>query len=150
MSDSSIPPLNLVSQSKNKLQLICFAANKLMTFDRQIFTSTRTLKVTFFPSFFKFIISKCSRLERILLTQNCFPKISILFKLMISKTIRKWWLPSLISCFALQLLVGSDYTMGWVPTKLKEETFRALLTHNTHLEEYYEYNGHCYRLKADR
>ncbi|XP_066586077.1 protein qui-1 [Prorops nasuta] len=50
-------------------------------------------------------------------------------------------------CFLL-LLVGSDYNVGWVPTKFEEETFRILHSHYASLGEYYEYNGHCYTLKA--
>lgn len=50
-------------------------------------------------------------------------------------------------CFLL-LLVGSDYSSGWVPTVLKKETFQALIAHNDHLGEYYELNGHSYNLKA--
>ncbi|KAG7212794.1 hypothetical protein KM043_013053 [Ampulex compressa] len=50
-------------------------------------------------------------------------------------------------CFFL-LLVGSEYNTGWVPTKFKEETFKALLTHCSMLGNYYEYNEDCYMLKA--
>ncbi|XP_057334739.1 protein qui-1 [Microplitis mediator] len=52
-------------------------------------------------------------------------------------------------CFLL-LLVGTDYSTGWIPTKFKEEIFRTLVTNSPELNDYYEYKEHCYVLKATR
>lgn len=49
-----------------------------------------------------------------------------------------------------QLLTGTDYTAGWVPTELKETTFQTLLAHCALLKDRYEHNGHSYVLKANR
>ncbi|KAL0102258.1 hypothetical protein PUN28_018652 [Cardiocondyla obscurior] len=52
-------------------------------------------------------------------------------------------------CFFL-LLTGTNYTVGWVPTELKEATYRTLLAHCALLKDHYEHNGHSYVLNANR
>lgn len=52
--------------------------------------------------------------------------------------------------FDFQLLVGTGYNTGWVPTKFTEETYKALLTHCSFLEEYYTQKESSYVLKASR
>ncbi|XP_011694905.1 PREDICTED: uncharacterized protein LOC105454173 [Wasmannia auropunctata] len=52
-------------------------------------------------------------------------------------------------CFLL-LLTGTNYTVGWVPTELKEATYRTLLAHCALLKDHYEHNGHSYVLNANR
>ncbi|XP_018400635.1 PREDICTED: NACHT domain- and WD repeat-containing protein 1 [Cyphomyrmex costatus] len=51
-------------------------------------------------------------------------------------------------CFLL-LLTGTNYTVGWVPTELKEATYRTLLAHCALLKDHYEHNGHSYVLNAN-
>ncbi|TGZ50761.1 Protein transport protein Sec24B [Temnothorax longispinosus] len=48
------------------------------------------------------------------------------------------------------LLTGTNYTVGWVPTELKEATYRTLLAHCALLKDHYEHNGHSYVLNANR
>ncbi|XP_015122932.1 NACHT domain- and WD repeat-containing protein 1 [Diachasma alloeum] len=50
-------------------------------------------------------------------------------------------------CFFI-LLIGTEYSTGWVPTKFDEAVFRTLVIHCTQLNEYYAYENHCYILKA--
>ncbi|EFN73134.1 Uncharacterized WD repeat-containing protein alr3466 [Camponotus floridanus] len=51
-------------------------------------------------------------------------------------------------CFLL-LLTGTNYSVGWIPTELKEATFQTLLAHCALLKDYYEHNGHSYVLNAN-
>ncbi|XP_076220593.1 protein qui-1 isoform X3 [Nomia melanderi] len=50
-------------------------------------------------------------------------------------------------CFFL-LLVGDEYSAGWLPTKLTEDTYDILSSQCTMMEEYYEHDSNCYTLKA--
>ncbi|CAK9825608.1 Protein qui-1 [Anthophora retusa] len=52
-------------------------------------------------------------------------------------------------CFLL-LLIGDEYNTGWLPTKLTSETYNALSSHCSNMEEYYEQDSDCYVLKAGR
>lgn len=51
---------------------------------------------------------------------------------------------------SFQLLAGTKYTAGWVPTELKRATFQALHAHCAVLKDYYEHNGQSYILKTSR
>ncbi|XP_072745526.1 protein qui-1 [Anoplolepis gracilipes] len=51
-------------------------------------------------------------------------------------------------CFLL-LLTGTNYTVGWIPTELKEATFQTLLAHCAILKDHYEHNGNSYVLNAN-
>lgn len=51
---------------------------------------------------------------------------------------------------SFQLLTGTNYSVGWIPTELKEATFQTLLAHYALLKDYYEHNGHSYVLNANR
>ena len=52
-------------------------------------------------------------------------------------------------CFLL-LLIGDEYSTGWLPTRLTEETYGILSTRYSAMEEYYEQDSNCYVLKAGR
>ncbi|XP_043276918.1 NACHT domain- and WD repeat-containing protein 1 isoform X2 [Venturia canescens] len=50
-------------------------------------------------------------------------------------------------CFLI-LLVGADYTPGWAPKKLDNETYQSLISDHSLLNEYYTPNDDDYTLKA--
>ncbi|XP_063982402.1 protein qui-1 [Diachasmimorpha longicaudata] len=50
-------------------------------------------------------------------------------------------------CFFI-LLIGTEYSTGWVPIKFDEAVFRSLAIHCDQLNEYYVYDNDCYTLKA--
>ncbi|XP_043524826.1 NACHT domain- and WD repeat-containing protein 1 [Frieseomelitta varia] len=54
-------------------------------------------------------------------------------------------------CFLL-LLIGEEYNVGWVPTKLTSGTYELLSSHCDSMEEYYELrdDDDCYVLKVDK
>lgn len=55
-----------------------------------------------------------------------------------------------VHLLSFQLLTGTNYTTGWIPTELKEVTFQTLLTHCTLLNDHYKCDGQSYILKATR
>lgn len=57
---------------------------------------------------------------------------------------------SFVHLLSFQLLTGTNYTVGWIPTELKEATFQTLLAHCALLKDHYEHNGHSYVLNANR
>ncbi|KAK0161111.1 hypothetical protein PV327_009624 [Microctonus hyperodae] len=52
-------------------------------------------------------------------------------------------------CFML-VLVGTDYTGGWIPTKLGEQIFHILANYSPSLDEYYVHNDHNYILRSTK
>lgn len=53
--------------------------------------------------------------------------------------------------FRLKLLIGDEYNVGWVPTKLTCGTYDVLSSHCDNMQEYYERDSNdCYVLKAGR
>ncbi|XP_026669016.1 NACHT domain- and WD repeat-containing protein 1-like, partial [Ceratina calcarata] len=52
-------------------------------------------------------------------------------------------------CFFL-LLIGDEYSSGWVPLKLAAGTYEILSSLSPDLDEHYERGGDCYVLKAGR
>ncbi|CAL7941952.1 unnamed protein product [Xylocopa violacea] len=52
-------------------------------------------------------------------------------------------------CFLL-LLIGDEYNVGWLPTKLTSGTYETLSSRCSSLEEHYEHDNNCYVLKAGR
>ncbi|XP_076684288.1 protein qui-1 [Andrena cerasifolii] len=52
-------------------------------------------------------------------------------------------------CFLL-LLIGDEYTPGWLPTKFSVESYEILSSQCSMMEDYYELDSDCYVLKAGR